>query len=147
MRSIALAIAVTVLALTASQSKARTLGDAERSAQGYSIGGATFGMRLSDFEQKFPSARQVASGGSERSVSYEKNLSAESVAQFEFRGNRLVKMSVIYTFEGNDRVDNEDRVAAEMTTVFGRPQYNEDAVFRWFFPGVNRAVSCGPSRG
>ena len=108
-------------------------------ARDYSVGGATFGMTLVEFENKFSLPHRTATGNS-NTVTREVSVAAGKVARFEFNRGRLSAISVVFTFEGNDRVESEAAVASQTTQVFGKPDRNDDAA-------LQLVVSGGESRG
>jgi hypothetical protein len=121
-------------------------GDFESNARNYSLKGASFGMSIADFEKTIPNAKPVSKHATNANATYRVDISAERVGQFEFTHGRLASIAIIYTFEGDDRVDNENAVADQLAKVFGKPHRNDDAACSWFFPGVNRTITCSPSQ-
>ena len=43
-------------------------------------------------------------------------------------------------------LENENAVADQLAKVFGKPHRNDDAACSWFFPSVNRTITCSPSQ-
>ena len=146
MRPIYVVCALTLLLSAQCGLLAATRTEGEAKARDYSVGGVTFGMSLVDFENKFslPHRNAISAGGN--TVTREVNVSAGKVARFEFYRGRSSAISVVFTFEGNDRVESEAAVASQTTQMFGKPDRDDDAALSWSFPAVNRVVTCGSSQ-
>ncbi len=125
---------------------AKSLVEAETNAKNYSVQGVTFGMSLSDFDKKFSVSQPLAMDSSNGTVKREIVASAEKTAQFHFYRGRLFAVSLIYAFQGNDRVERETAVAEQLNKMFGNPHHSDDAALFWSFPKVNRNISCAPSQ-
>jgi hypothetical protein len=146
MRPIYVVFALTLLLSAQCGLRAATRSDGEAKARDYSVGGVTFGMSLVDFEKKFSLGHRNAPSAGGTTVTREVSVAAGKMARFEFNRGRLSAISVVFTFEGNDRVESEAAVASQTTQMFGKPDRDDDAALRWSFPGMNRVVTCGSSQ-
>ena len=145
MRAKCLTFATILLLCVQQRPCAGASSEGQARARDYSVGGATFGMTLVEFENKFSLPHRTATSNS-NTVTREVSVAAGKVARFEFNRGRLSAISVVFTFEGNDRVESEAAVATQTTQVFGKPDRNDDAALSWSFPAVNRVVTCGSAQ-
>jgi hypothetical protein len=103
-------------------------------------------MSLADFEKKFSVERPVTIDSNNDIVQHE-IVSGYQNVQFEFKRSRLSTISVVFAFDGDDRVERENEVAKQTMQLFGKPHQSSDATFQWSFPNVHRSVTCAPARG